>query len=101
MSGGEEKPALTEDTVAGDFFDAIDQEVVGSLGFGLWLRAYRWVGEEGDDEGQWPFVVERDGREFEVDIDVRVTELTPERKAARAAEEQRVLDMLKRVGGKS
>lgn len=95
MSG--EGGGFTEDDVAGDFFDAIDREVVGHLGGGLWLRDYEWVGDEGGDDGSWPFVVERDGRKFEIDIDVRVTELTPERLAARAAEEQRVLGMLERI----
>lgn len=93
-----DKPSFTENDVVGDFVDAIDQDVVGSIGHGLWLRAYDWgVGGGADDEG-WPFTVVRDGREFEVDIDVRVTELTPEVKARRAAEEVRIMAMLKARG---
>jgi hypothetical protein len=96
----DEKPALTEDDVARDFTNAIDQEVVNDIGHGLWLREYDWGVDWGlgkDDDDTWPFIVVRDGREFEVDIDVRVTELTPERKAARLAEEQRIVAMLARV----
>lgn len=91
---GEEKPTFTEDTVADDFVDAIDREIVDNIGFSTSsLARYGWASDE-DNDGGWPFVVERDGRKFEVDIDVHVTELTPERLAQRAAEEQRVLTML-------
>lgn len=90
---------FTEDTVAGDFFDAIDAHVVGEIGHGSGLRVYAWGGDEYDTDGAWPFVVVREGREFEIDIDVRVTELTPESKAAREAEAQRVLALLAQVKG--
>lgn len=96
----DEKPAFTEGDVADDFVNAIDAATVGELGHGFHLRRYEWVGDSEDDEGEWPFVVVRDGREFEVDIDVRVTELTPERKAKRAEEEQRVLALLQARGVK-
>lgn len=90
------KPAFTEDDVTNDFTDAIEQEVVGCIGYAsAGLDPYdRW--EDDDDDGAWPFTVVRDGREFEVDIDVRVTELTPERKAAREAEALRVLETIRR-----
>jgi hypothetical protein len=92
----DEKPTFTEDDVAIDFVDAVDAEAVGKLGWGN-LREYAWAGDGSidTDEG-WPFTVVRDGREFEIDIDVRVTELTPERKAARAEREQQILADLER-----
>jgi hypothetical protein len=92
----DEKPAFTEDDVAGDFVDAIADEVVMQIGYSP-LRQYDWPEtEEADDDGTWPFTVLRDGREFEVDIDVRVTELTPERKAKREADEKAILERLQR-----
>jgi len=97
----EEKPAFTEDDVQNDFVEAIDTATVGELGHGFWLHPYAWHDEaNNNDDGGWTFVVVRDGREFEVDIDVRVTELTPERKAARLAEEQRIFAMLERHSGR-
>lgn len=91
-------PTFTESDVTGDFLDAIDMEVVQHIGLRL---PYEW--SDGDDMADldndgWPFTVVRDGREFEVDIDVRVVELTPEVKAARAAEEVRIMAMLKARG---
>lgn len=80
-------PAFTEDDVANDFVDAIDAEVVGNIGWSASrLARYDWGGDEDDDATDWPFTVVRDDREFEVDIDVRVVELTPERKAGREAD---------------
>lgn len=94
-----EEQAFTENDVADDFVNAIDAEVVqGQVGWRPISFPYEWA-EEVDgaaQDGTWPFVVVRDGREFEVDIDVRVVELTPERKAAREAEAQQVTEMLKR-----
>lgn len=72
----------TEDDVIRDFVDAIDSEVVQEIGFSDHLHRYGWAG---DNDGTWPFVVERDGRRFEVDINVHAVELTPERVAAREA----------------
>jgi hypothetical protein len=93
----DEKPTFTEDDVAGDFFDAIDIDVVGNVGHTFGLRPYECLSRHEDDEDNGcPFTVVRDGREFEVDIYVRVTELTPERKAARAEREQRILADLER-----
>jgi hypothetical protein len=86
---------FTEDDVANDFVDSIATDVVSNVGRSL-LRPYGWASD--DEDSEWPFVVVRDGREFEVDIDVRVTELTPERKAAREEEAKRVLAMLERHG---
>jgi hypothetical protein len=94
MSDG--TPAFTENDVAGDFLDAIDVEVVQRIGYSM--RPYSWTDNDEDDNEGWPFTVVRDGREFEVDIDVRVTELTPEVKAQRAAEEVRIMAMLKARG---
>jgi hypothetical protein len=91
----DDKPAFTEDDVANDFFDAVDYAIVCEVGRAGQLRLYQWLDDD-PDEVEGPYIVLYDGREFEVDIDVRVTELTPERKAARAAEEQRVLAMLER-----
>ena len=74
------------DTVTNDFVDAIDEHVVQSVGrtSGSRVSRYDWPSaEEDEDVTEWPFVVVRDGREFEVDIDVRVVELTPEVKAKR------------------
>lgn len=88
-----ERPAFTEDDVANDFVDRIDTEIVGQISYGL--GDYDWPETEGvDDQVEWPFTVIRDGREFEVDIDVRVTELTPERKAKRAEREAQLLTEL-------
>jgi hypothetical protein len=90
-----EETPVTEDTVAGDFFDAIDTYVVGEIGLRSGLRGYTWPDDDSNDENySWPFVVVRDGREFEVDIDVRVTELTPQLKAARTEGDKRILEML-------
>jgi len=90
-----EKPAFTEHDVESDFVNAIDTEVVGRIGYGSsGLYGYTWAGDDEDDEGDWPFTVVRDGREFEVDIDVRVTELTPERKAKREADAKALLERL-------
>jgi len=89
-------PTFTEDDVANAFVDAIDSEVVGEVGQSYHLRAYSWAGDEDENDGTWPFTVVRDGREFEVDIDVRVTELTPERKAKREADEKELLALLER-----
>jgi hypothetical protein len=80
------EPDFTEDTVANDFVDAIDHGIVSEVGLHGRLRDYEWSGDDEDDVTEWPFTVVRDGREFEVDIDVRVTELTPERKAKREAD---------------
>lgn len=77
----DEKAAFTEDDVANDFVDAIDTHVVVQIGSRPVSFPYEWAGDGEDDDVGWPFVVTRDGREFEVDIDVQVTELTPERKA--------------------
>jgi hypothetical protein len=96
----DEKPAFTEDDVQEDFVEAIDSEVVSQVGVRRVSFPYEWPDDDSNDEDcSWPFVVFRDGREFEVDIDVRVVELTPERKAQRAAKEQRVLEMLARHSG--
>lgn len=105
----DEKPAFTEDDVANDFVDAIDAQVVGNIGFSAaGLSRYDWAGDEDENDGtEWPFAVVRDGREFEVDIDVRVVELTPELKAKREADAKELLERLKRYsaagvfGGKS
>jgi hypothetical protein len=86
---------VNEDAVTNDFADAIDREVVQYIGIRPVSLPYELAMPD-DWDGTWPFVVVRDGREFEVDIEVRVTELTPERKAAREAEAQRVTEMLKR-----
>ena len=87
----QETPPFDEEDVRRDFEDAIDAEVMGNLGFSdSRLSRYDWPETE-DDNDSWPFVVVRDGREFEVDIDIRVTELTPERKAARQADHERIL----------
>jgi len=83
-----------EEDVADDFLDAIDGEVIGRVGRPV-LRAYSWP-DGVDDDGAWPFVVERDGRRFEVDIDVKVVELTPELVAKRAAVEAELLARLER-----
>jgi hypothetical protein len=91
------EPTFTEDTVAGDFVDAIDFDVVQEIGQQSPLREYEWPEtEDADEDGTWPFVVVRDGREFEVDIDVRVTELTPELKAKREADAKALLERLQR-----
>lgn len=89
-------PTFTEDDVASDFVDAVNYEIVQEVGHAVHLRRYEWAETDEDDDGTWPFVVVRDGREFEVDIDVRVTELTPERKTNRAAETEKLLAELKR-----
>lgn len=84
-----EEKAFTEDDVANDFVDAIDTMIGENLGHRGRLDDYDWWAgpEDGDDDdGAWPFTVVRDDREFEVDIDVRVVELTPERKARREAD---------------
>lgn len=95
----DEKPAFTEHHVESDFVNAIDTEVVGRIGYGSsGLYGYAWSGDDEDDEGDWPFIVTRDGREFEVDIDVRVVELTPELKAKREADAAAVIERLKRAG---
>lgn len=78
--------AFTEDDVANDFVDAIDTMVGQNIGQRARLGRYDWGGDEDDEDSGWPFTVVRDGREFEVDIDVRVTELTPERKEQREAQ---------------
>lgn len=83
-----------EDQVTDDFTDSIDTEVVQRIGYGL-LRPYAWAD---DDECEWPFVVVRDGREFEVDIDVRVVELTDEVKARRRESHERIETMLRERG---
>lgn len=102
---------ITEVAVADDFVDAIDEQVVQSVGrtSGSRVSRYDWPSaEEGEDVTEWPFVVVRDGREFEVDIDVRVVELTPEVKAQREADAAALLERLQRfdasktrVGGES
>lgn len=98
MSGDEQAPApFTEDDVAVDFVDAIDREIVGQIGYGSGLRHYKYPEDDNDQYGEWPFVVVRDGREFEVDIDVRVTELTPERKARREAQHRELLARIEQV----
>lgn len=83
-----EEKAFTEDDVANDFVDAIDTMIGENLGHRGRLDDYDWWAgpEDGDNDGAWPFTVVRDDREFEVDIDVRVVELTPERKARREAD---------------
>jgi uncharacterized small protein (DUF1192 family) len=89
--------ATDEENVTNDFVEAINHEVVNAIGYGSGLRHYDWAEEvDGhEQDGTWPFVVERDGRRFEVDIDVRVVELTPERIAARQAEHERIVAMIK------
>lgn len=86
---------MTEDEVTNDFRAAIEDEVIGRLGSGH-LRGYEWAG---DDEDNWPFIVttRRDGREFEIDIYVRVTELTPEVKARREADAKALLARLEEL----
>ena len=66
------------DTVTGDFTAAIDTMLGENIGRRGRLGDYDWApgGDGEDQDGTWPFVVMRDGREFEVDIDVRVVELT-------------------------
>lgn len=88
---------FTEDDVADDFVQVIDYKVVQGIGWHS-LRAYEWAPDQvaDSDLAGWPFVVVRDGREFEVDIDVRAVELTPERKAAREAETDRIVAELQR-----
>jgi len=85
---------LTDSRVLSDFVNAIDTEVVAQIGHGSSLRDYAWAGDAEDDEGDWPFVVVRDGREFEVDIDVHVIELTPEVKAKREADAKALMERL-------
>jgi hypothetical protein len=85
---------FTEDDVAGDFADAIQNKVVDEVGGGsMFLRDYSWTDED-DEEFEWPFMVVRDGRQFEVDIDVSVTELTPERLAQRDEQALRLVAQL-------
>ena len=93
-------PSFTEDDVACDFVDAIDAEVVGKLGWSG-LRGYEWAADEEDEDSGWPFTVLRDGREFEIDIDVRVVELTPEVKARRESDAQKLLALLQRHGAQA
>lgn len=81
---------VTEDDVAADFVDAIDVRLFDrALGWTRPLELYSWPDGSGDDG--WPFVVVRDGREFEVDIQVQATELTPERLAQRDEAERQIL----------
>lgn len=82
MSSAEQDGDFTKGDVAADFVDAIDVRLFDrALGWTRPLELYSWPEGSGDDG--WPFVVVRDGRTFEVNIDVRVTELTPERLIAR------------------
>ena len=76
---------LREIQVAGDFTEAIDSEVVSRIGWPRGLDDYKWPIDAAED-GEWPFVVVHDGREYEIDIDVHATELTDEVKAKRAAD---------------
>lgn len=90
-----EEKAFTEDDVASDFVDAIDTMVGHDVGQRARLGRYQWATED-DEEFDWPFTVLRDGREFEIDIDVRVVELTPERKARREADTQAALAAIRK-----
>lgn len=91
-----ESDARTVEVIT-EFAEAIDREVVQEIGYGM-FRGYEWVGDEDDDDDSWPFVVIKDGREYEVDIQIFATELTPEVKARRAAEIERIQAMLAERG---
>lgn len=87
---GDDEIFERESTVETDFWYEIDSEVVGRIGRGA-LSSYEWAGD--DDDGDQPYLIARKDdpdRRFEVEIEVRVTELTPERLAQR----QRLVEYL-------
>lgn len=90
------EPTFGEDDVRADFENTIEYGLVSEVGVHGRVRDYNWAADEDDEFADWPFVVVRDGREFEVDIMVTVTELTPERMAARQADHERLLAAIER-----
>lgn len=100
MSGDEaEDRFIREIQVAGDFTEAIDAEVISQIGWPRGLDDYEWPLTSEQEDGEWPFVVVRDGREYEIDIDVHATELTDEVKAKRAADEAALRRAIATHGG--
>lgn len=78
-----ERPAA--DQVTDDFANFISDRVGNAIG--SWeLRGYEWAGEEDDDDPYPPLIVaDSQGRRFEVEFEVMVTELSDEEMARRAA----------------
>ncbi len=72
------------DTVRNNVAELLDAKLNSALGYEL--RGLTWDGDEDDDDPYQTLIVkDRDGRRFEIEFEVNVTELTDEVLAGRAA----------------
>lgn len=95
-------PLRPDDKVASTVHEHLSDYLNRELGHGL--RGLIWDGDEDDDAVDQPLIVkDSEGRRFEIELNVEVTELTKEELARRVGfvERMRALQARRAAGGGS